>query len=60
MPLTPPIAQAVVHRTKLWSQEVKEADPTPDDKITYQFGGGKTFYEQGRRPELFLSEPINE
>lgn len=60
MPLIPPIAPPSVTRTKLWSQEVKEADPTPEDRITYQFSNGKTFYEGGRRPASFLSEPINE
>jgi hypothetical protein len=36
-----------VTRTKLWSQEVAEADPAPEVKPTYEFSGGRKFYEQG-------------
>lgn len=36
-----------VTRTRLWSQEVAEADITPEVKPTYEFSNGRKFYEDG-------------
>ena len=51
---------AVVVRTRLWSQEVKEADPTPEDKTNYIFNNGRRFSPDGQGLMRLLSEPINE
>jgi hypothetical protein len=39
------MAEAPKVRTRLWSQEVKEADPTPEEKPTYEFSNGRRFTE---------------
>jgi len=57
------MAQAPVHRTRLWSAEVKQADPTPESKVNYVFGNGRVFYEPGTRrqpSQVPINAPINE
>jgi hypothetical protein len=45
--LTP--SQKVTSGTRLWSQECREADQTPEDKTAYQFSNGRCFDEPRER-----------
>ena len=51
------MALAPAPRTRLWSAEVKQADPSPEDKTAYVFGNGRRFVEAGSRNQP--QEPIN-
>ena len=51
---------APVIRTRLWSQEVNEADPYPEDKTNYIFNNGRRFNPEGQFAARRLDEPINE
>lgn len=47
-------------RTRLWSQEVKEVDPNPEVKPTYEFSNGRKFYESGSNTGKNLDPKTNE
>lgn len=47
-------------RTRLWSQEVAEADPLPEEKPTYEFSNGRKFYETGYGKPQPLDPKTNE
>ena len=54
------MAQAPVERTRLWSTEVKLADPSPEVRVAYVFGNGRVFLEgSGSGNRVPAQEPIN-
>jgi hypothetical protein len=44
------IDQTVKTSERLWSEEVKKADNTPEQKPTYEFSNGRVFVEPKRTP----------
>ena len=47
-------------RTRLWSQEVAEADPEPESKAVYEFPCGRNFYDASDKPRKNLDPKTNE
>lgn len=54
------MAEAPKTRTKLWSQEVAEADPLPEEKPTYEFSNGRKFFEPKSGPTRSVDPKTNE
>lgn len=54
------MAEAPKMRSRLWSQEVLEADPEPEDKPTYEFSNGRKFKEAGSGIGIPIDPATNE
>lgn len=39
------MSEKINSSTKLWSEECREADPTPEERPAYEFSNGRRFDE---------------